>query len=192
MLQRLSAAMITFLNKFDMFRETANSSEVTIKSFDDVSSSEPNLAYPGDNCCSFYDYRDFGGSSQTGCMPEGSTSYDYDPGSFGDKISSFECGKNVRFEFHNHNSPSTGYEIVSGAGHVRSSRLEHWMEDRVTLIKMSYYDKWTQGSATVWGWLNCEDIGAELPAPSEVGQSYYYTADDAWQRGMKSGEMESY
>lgn len=66
------------------------------------------------------------------------------------------------------------------------------MEDRVTLVKMSYYDQWTQGSATVWGWTNCEDIGAELPAPSEVGQSYYYTADDAWNRGMKSGEMESY
>ena len=125
-------------------------------------------------------------------MPEGSTSYDYNPGSFGNVISSFECGKNVRFEFHNHNSPSTGYEIVSGAGHVRSSRLEHWMEDRVTLIKMSYYDKWTQGSATVWGWLNCEDIGAELPAPSEVGSSYFYTANDAWSRGMKAGEMESY
>ena len=63
MLQRLGAAMITFLNKFEMFRETANSSEVAIKSLEDVSSSEPNLAYPGDNCCTFYDYRDFGGSS---------------------------------------------------------------------------------------------------------------------------------
>lgn len=124
----------------------------------------------------------------TGCA----STYTYNPGSFGKKISSFECGKNIRFEMHNSNSPSTGYEVVSGAGHLRSSRIEKWMEDRVTAVKMDHYDQWTQGSATVWGWLNCEDIGAELPAPSSLGTVYTYTGSEAWDRGMKEREMESF
>ena len=150
------------------------------------------MPYPGDLCCTFYEERDYGGSSATDCMVEGETEHEYQPGDFGDKISSFECGKNVRFEFHNHNSPSTGYEIVSGAGHIRGSRLENYMEDRVTAVIMRPYDQFTQASVTVWGWLNCEDIGAELRGPSEIGDTVTYTTDEAWQHGMKKKEMESF
>ena len=149
------------------------------------------LEYPGDCACTFFECRDFGCSSQTvdtGCA----TTYTYSPGSFGNKISSFECGKNIRYEFHNHNSPSTGYEIVSGAGHLRGPQLEHWMEDRVTSVKMDYYDQWTQGSATVWGWTDCRDIGAELQGPSVVGDVNYYTGSMGWAMGIKEKEMESF
>ena len=152
----------------------------------------PNLTYPGDLCCTFYEYRDYGGDSHSACLPDGSSEYSYQPGDFGNKISSYECGKSVRFEFHNHNNPSEGYEIVSGAGHVRSSRLEHWMEDRVTKVVLRPYNQWKQGSVTVWGWLNCEDIAAELPASSSLDEVVTYTGDEAWKRGMKSGELESF
>ena len=113
-------------------------------------------------------------------MRDDESEHVYNSGDFGNRISSYECGRNVRYEFHNHNNPSTGYEVVSGAGHVRSSRLEGWMEDRVTNVIMRPYDQWTQGSATVWGWLNCEDIGAELPASSNIDENMNYTSDEAW------------
>ena len=57
---------------------------------------------------------------------------------------------------------------------------------------MSEYDKWTQGSATIFGWLDCKDIAAELPAPSNLGESLSYTQYDAWTKGMIDKEMESY
>ena len=69
-------------------------------------------------------------------MRDDESEHIYNSGDFGNRISSYECGRNVRYEFHNHNNPSTGYEVVSGAGHVRSSRLEGWMEDRVTKVIM--------------------------------------------------------
>ena len=150
------------------------------------------MAYPGDRCCTFYEKRDYAGNQHTECMREDETDHTYNTGGFGNYISSYECGKNVRFEFHNHNDPSTGYEVVSGAGHVRSSRIEGWMEDRVTKVIMRPYDQWKKGSATVWGWLNCEDIAAELPASSSLDEVVTYTGDEAWKLGMKEGELESF
>ena len=125
-------------------------------------------------------------------MREGESSHEYNPGDFGNRISSYECGKLVSFQFHNHNSPSTGYEVVSGAGHVRSSRIERWMEDRVTKVVMKPYNQWTKGSATVFGWLNCEDISAELSSSSSLDDVVTYTGDEAWKLGMKEAELESF
>ncbi len=177
MLQKLSASMVTFLSKWNLFKESLNSKS-DIKTFNDSVESVPNLTYPGDNSCTFYDYRDFGGDYETKTCTSGDCTFSM--GDFGKRISSYECGKNVRLELHNFNSPSTGYEIVSSAGHLRSPRIEKWMEDRVKEVKMSYYDQWSKGSATVWGWLNCEDIGAELPAPDNLVEVNTYTGSEAW------------
>ena len=66
------------------------------------------------------------------------------------------------------------------------------MRDRTIWVKMSDYDKWTQGSATIFGDVNCIDTAAELPAPSRMGESFSYTQWDAWTKGMDYRDAESY
>ena len=47
-------------------------------------------------------------------------------------------------------------------------------------------------AATVFGWLNCEDISAELSASSSLDEVVTYTGNEAWKLGMKEGELESF
>ena len=144
MLQKLLAGATTVLIKYELLSESFAEPE-TGANLKPIGGVMPilDLEYPGDRCCTFYEKRDYGGNSHIECMSTDESEHIYQPGDFGNQISSFECGKNVRYEFHNHNSPSTGYEVVTGAGHVRSSRLEHWMEDRVTEVILRPYDQKT-------------------------------------------------
>ena len=101
MLQNLSTAAATLMEKFDSLREVAGGDTSASKFLSDV----PNITYPGDLCCTFYDYQNYGGEQHTACLPKGASSYTYNPGEFGHRLSSYECGKNVRFEYHNSHYP---------------------------------------------------------------------------------------
>ena len=149
MLQSLTTAATTLMDKFDIFSEVAGDSQDS-KFLSDV----PNLAYPGDLCCTFYAYKTFAGEQQTACIVEGVDAFIYTPGDFGFKISSFECGKNVRYEFHNKKTPQ-GHDIMTGAGHVRSKEIDTYIEDHVHEVIIRPYDQWKKASATIFGRVGC-------------------------------------
>ena len=71
-------------------------------------------------------------------------------------ITSFECGKNVRYELHDDNSPTGyAYDIMTGAGHLRTVEVSGEMNDDISEVIMRTYDGRKQGSATVWVDANC-------------------------------------
>lgn len=162
-----------------------------MKSFESSGSSVPNLTYPGDRCLTVYVERDFNGDTKTICLPDGETEHKFEDDFF-KEISSFEAGKNVRYEFGNYFASGTGYDLLTGAGHVRSGRIQKWMEDNTKYITLRYYDSWTQGSANIWGWTGCTDTAAELQGPSSIyDAAITYTDDEAWTHGMGIAEVES-
>ena len=57
-----------------------------------------NIAYPGDNCCTFYDYDYFEGSSKTLCHSGSEVTYNMEQEGFADKEASWYCGKNVAYD----------------------------------------------------------------------------------------------
>ena len=195
MLQRLGAAVIGFLNKFDLLGESVSQEETAVKSFDDHSGSVPNLVYPGDNCLTFYTDRDFTGDHETFCLSAESNGLLEVTSASSDLLwwtSSFESGKNIRYEFRNKWDSGSGYDILTGAGHVRSGRIEKYMEDKVKSLTITYYDERVQGIVNLWGWTGCQDSGAGLQGPRNIyDAASTYTDDEAWQYGMGYSEVES-
>ena len=62
MLQRLTTAAVTLMDKYEMLSESFGEPDTGLANkVSAVENSVPNLAYPGDRCCTFYDYRDYGG-----------------------------------------------------------------------------------------------------------------------------------
>ena len=100
--------------------------------------------------------------SQTHCIGESETEHIWKPDkAHGGWITSFECGKNVRYEIHDYKSPIR-YDIMTGAGHLRTLEVSGEMNDHVSEVIMRTYDQWKQGSATVWVDSNCRGPSAEF------------------------------
>ena len=111
----------------------------------------------------------------------------------GDWIGSFECGKNVSYEILNYRTPNTKYDIMTGAGHVRAVSVDsHFTGGRVTEVIMRTYDQREQGSATVWGTVNCQGPSAELAAYSTLDKAHSFTTAEAESFGMVGGRMQAY
>ena len=54
--------------------------------------------YPGDNCCTFWDYDNYSGASKTLCHNGSEVTYDMGREGFGDKDASWICGKYVAYD----------------------------------------------------------------------------------------------
>ena len=58
------------------------------------------VVYPGDNCCTFYDTHNWEGDSFPACLPDGQSSTTGEvPSSFASKVSSWWCGKDIKYDF---------------------------------------------------------------------------------------------
>ena len=195
MFERMVATSVAFLNKFEFFKQTSDavaSKVMPIEVIPEAENAVPNTTCPGDRCCIFYEKRDYDGESQRACMPSWQTEHLWYPCEFGKTISSFECGKNVRFTFNDYDFPSEGEDIFTAAGHMRSSRISKAMEDHVEAVYMYEYDMWAQGGATLWDWEDCTGGAAELLGPTTVGETIGYVDADVYALGVKKNDAESY
>ena len=97
----------------------------------------PNIAYPGDNCCTFYKDPDYRGASLTLCH-DGVNAIEFDliALDFNDTISSNMCGNSVAYDFCNDYSYSDCSQDHGnhGAGATRSPWVGH--DDSLTTVKM--------------------------------------------------------
>ena len=78
------------------------------------------LVYPGDDCCTIYKKRDFGGPETQLCLDESLTvqSFEQSDYEFMDVTSAVWCGAHVRYEMWNGEAEATALKIITGAGNV--------------------------------------------------------------------------
>ena len=87
MLQGLSTA-VTLLNKYQILTETLGEPIISNEIFGGEGG-VPNLAYPGDRCCTFYEDTGYVGDQHTECMRDYESEHVYNPHDFGHTIESF-------------------------------------------------------------------------------------------------------
>ena len=91
--------------------------------FKNTAAPEPNVAYPGDDCCVFYKDPHYTGDSLTMCHHGNNTlEFDLRDYNFNDTISSYMCGNSVAYDFCNDFSYSDCSQNNGnhGAGATRS------------------------------------------------------------------------
>ena len=63
---------------------------------------QPQVYYPGDNCCFIYESNDFGEDKLKLCHEGEQAVHDLGALEFDDRMDSYYCGKNVWFNFCRH------------------------------------------------------------------------------------------
>lgn len=112
----------------------------------------PNLEYPGDTCCQFFEYDNWGGPSETHCATA-EQSFHFD--AFNDKTSSFNCGNKVEVDLCDGviGEDCTGDRGITAAGAVRSPKVGH--NDTATTATLRPYDSTINGAVTLFEDTNC-------------------------------------
>ena len=140
-----------------------------------VTDSTPNLAYPGDNCCVFFELKNYGVAHETVCNYSSYWPLQHHFDAFNDKTSSFWCGKKLAYEFcENMFADScTQGKGISGAGTVRSALVGH--NNTVTTVNLHHYDVARQGAVVLFGDKDCKGMMARFYAPESAREKAYYT-----------------
>ena len=62
---------------------------------------EHRVLYPGDNCCTLYDFNNFRHGLKSFCLEDGEAEADFKLSIYGfaNKLESFYCGKSVQYDF---------------------------------------------------------------------------------------------
>ena len=152
----------------------------------------PNLIYPGDRCCTFYEHENFVGYQHTECMGEYENEHITSAEGWGEWVTSFECGKNVSYEIHDYDYPDDYSDIMTGAGHLRTSAVVSNIDNSIKKVIMRPYDQWKTGSVTVWGKSNCTGESARFAASSVLDETATFTNAEAVKLGMGAEDMDSF
>ena len=146
--------------------------------------------YPGDLCCRLYQDDNYGGAHADAC-------YDYDTygryglqavdlGDFGDKASSWWCGKSVAYDFCLNGDTSCE---MSGAGNARSPDMGYG--DRLDVVKLRYYDAAERGAVTVFVHGDCKGTFGRFEVPAAEEQTAWINYDAIWDRVHRSSQLSS-
>ena len=147
--------------------------------------------YPGDNCCTIWDYDNYSGDSRTFCHNGGETQYNLDDYGFGDKDASWYCGKTVAYDMcRNYVGDDCRYDHgMSGAGAARNG--DSGYHDRMTSIRLRPYDPISHGAVTVFKWGDCHDVSARLYSNENPNYSADYNKEAIWENNMPKDDIDS-
>ena len=108
-------------------------------------------AYPGDLCCTLYDYTNYGGDSISFCLDETHSpkSWWLDNYGWDDRMESWVCGRNVAAYFCFDDETCKGNNSgEAGAGSMNNPdvRRNNWFSG----VQMEYYDSAIKGALTIF------------------------------------------
>ena len=137
-----------------------------------MTDSTPNVAYPGDTCCTFYADGFWGGDSKTLCATKEQT---FKLDGFNDKTSSFYCGKSVAYDLCNDgvDKDCRGGNGMTGAGTVMSAQVGK--NDHLSTVKMRPYDPTEQGAVLLFKDKDCRNDVGRFYAPVSNSEKMSYT-----------------
>ena len=129
---------------------------------------EPNVVYPGDACCTFYDGATWSGDIYNVCLEEGSSVKEVNLRGTGyeDWMASWYCGPKVAYDFCD-DTLDKCYNLGgnSGAGNARSSITHNY--DRMSTFRLSAYDAEVRGAVTLFHDKDCTGHFGRFYAPLE-------------------------
>ena len=166
---------------------------------------KPVVDYPGDDCCFIYDTYNFdypGNRAHNDniidrrekiCHYGSLREFDLHPLGWGDKLSSYICGKNVWFDFCKDmlGSCQNGDNVNSGAGHTRNYAVRH-MNNKASWVRMGPYDPRQIGAVTLFEDGDCSGASGRFYWDPETESSgTYYNIEDLYYGGMRDNTMHS-
>jgi len=173
----------------------------------DVGGFKPLVDYPGDNCCFLYENHNFdhGGNRLPSsdvtarrlqiCHTGSRTVINTHDLGWGNRASSYICGKNVWYDFcrdgvgrdcHN------GDLRNSGAGYVRNHAIRH-MDNRLSTAILGPYDPREIGAVTLFEDALCSGASARFYwDPESSSSGTFYNEEDLYFGGFRNNHMESF
>ena len=146
------------------------------------STPEPNIMYPGDNCCVFYKDAHYASTNITKCHDGVNTlQFDMRDEGLNDAVTSTMCGHAVAYDFCNDNWECVQNSGNHGAGAIRSPYVGH--NNRLTFVTMKPYDAAMQGAVTFFDDPDCTGKHGVAFASEDVNAFAYYTKDELWLNG---------
>ena len=154
----------------------------------DIGGYKPMADYPGDNCCYLYDHHNYQihdrephtdlNNGRKKICHEGSRkeiNVRSELG-WGDRVSSYICGKNVWFDFCKDGLGSchNGDNVNSGAGHTRNYAVRH-MDSRASWVTLGPYDPRQIGAVTLFEDDDCSGASGRFYwDPDSASSGTYY------------------
>ena len=160
------------------------------------------LLYPGDECCTLYDWRDWTGPRATLCIEnQHRTEYDlnqiepeqpeYEGWNMNDRVSSWYCGKNVKYSFcDNGSSDCQTKHGAHGAGLLMNQNVG-WDEDYFSTVVLEPYDVTDNGVATLFEEPDCAGRSAAFEWNGQGPDGVFYNQSHMWYEGMRNDRASS-
>ena len=149
------------------------------------------IVLPEDNCCRFYDYTGFSGTSKELChlgtdQPTKGRQEMLSNWGLRREVESIRCGKNARLEICRDTSEAcTGENSMSVSGNIPIVDSD-WDFEQVTVWP---YDRVKQGYVTLFNDDNCEGTFASFPSLTKG--TAYYNEEQMYARGISWNDAES-
>ena len=156
----------------------------------DIGGFKPIVDYPGDDCCFLYDHHhfDYKGNREPDSQLDDHRKLICHEGTrkeinvrkelgWGDKVSSYICGKNVWYDFCNDGpgkNCSGADRVNSGAGYVRNYAIRH-LDNKLDLAILGPYDPREIGAVTLFEDSDCSGASGRFywdPESSASGTFY--------------------
>ena len=157
-----------------MFRKSIEA----IALFSLVSKASTTPDYPGDYCCILYSEENYWGLSKTFCITASIETYEWDLANydFSDTMSSYQCGKNVTYEFCLNSSDNCGGELdqaMSGSGTINNSNVSS-QPNKANLLILTLYDAEVLGAVTVFTERDYTGISGNFPQHEDHNRDQIY------------------
>jgi len=173
---------------------------------DQTGAFQPFVQYPGDNCCYLFDdvnFDNWGRRDQNTniddfrkliCHDGTRTTIDLHPSGWGNRASSYMCGKNVWYDFcrYGTNDCVGGDRTNSGAGFLRNYAIGH-MNNSLSNAILGPYDPSELGAVTLFEGPECSGASGRFfwdPDTDESGT--FYNNMDLYYGGMRNNRMSSF
>ena len=149
------------------------------------------VAYPGDDCCTFWDLDGYRGSSITLCHNGSEVAFNMENEGFADKEASWYCGKSVAYDICRDYMDDSCSEKhgQSGAGAGRNGDIGY--HDSMTTLRLRPYDAVVQGAVTLFTYPDCHDVSGRLYADTDPTKSKEYTKDEMWDHNIPKDDVDS-
>lgn len=155
-----------------------------------------NSVYPGDNCCTLYDWSWWSGENPlTLCMDEGASSQHWDLKKYGfnDKMASWRCGKSVQYKFCFNEEDCSGLGGrqggESGAGNIMAAEAGRY--DWFTSLWMWSYDPELKGAVTLFEYAGCLGCSAYFLAWETIDKKHEYDEQAMYHNFMWDNHVSS-
>ena len=172
----------------------------------DIGGFKPIVDYPGDNCCFLYDHHqfDYHGNREPNsqlsdrrkqiCHTGSRTEINIHDLGWGDRTSSYICGKNVWYDFCNDGAGSNcsgADRSNSGAGYVRNYAIRH-LDNRLSHAVLGPYDAREIGAVTLFEDGDCSGASGRFYWDPESSLSgTFYNQEDLHYGGLRNNSMHS-